>query len=521
MAKKIDNMDLWLGFRQSTEYTAVDEYPEMLIQATLTYFEDMAEEISVHHFTEWDATEVETFLTEMVEQAREEPDEESEAILTMTYAVIRAFLRYLANQGKLRLSVRQLSALLTRHERDAQLLDPDAVMIENADDGLPTGANIQTAGLPQWQARTAHDIDRYTQEWVAAYATDQTAWQQRPKGVERDFLETIVSVLTEQAYNQFRKTPKTWTKRVIGEVFAGEFVTNLVLSDQEYALVAPALSQWIDYVAQCGWLNAKRAASYQRYFMATAPKMVELAANPDNFNPAKMMAHQMQQRGIDPEDDQAVQAFVQEVNNNGGLDTLYQSGLAPDNRDGLSEFTPDEIQTMLVSDEVMDRLADLYDPDEDGDYLKFARVAGTGKLRWTKASAKRVHHKGVVLGLRLWLQRRKYQLIAGWDALTVIDNVSGFTDVIYAQNLQAPTDWTPAAWQDFGQWLRSGDQPAEMVSRVVTLLTKLTAMLVDEQTITSAQGNQLRRAICDEPASQQDNVISFKQARQRKERHWR
>ena len=60
---------------------------------------------------------------------------------------------------------------------------------------------------------------------------------------------------------------------------------------------------------------------------------------------------------------------------------------------------------------------------------------------------------------------------------------------------------------------------ADMTESAVTLLPQLVTMLIDEQTLTRDKGEQLIRAIQDDPAPQAGNVLSFKEAQKRKRRH--
>ena len=56
-----------------------------------------------------------------------------------------------------------------------------------------------------------------------------------------------------------------------------------------------------------------------------APEMIELSQDPEMWGPAKTMALAIQQRGVDPTDQRALDDFVAEINRQGGIDMLANS----------------------------------------------------------------------------------------------------------------------------------------------------------------------------------------------------
>jgi len=371
--------------------------------------------------------------------------------------------------------------------------------------------------LPAWQAGTARNIHNYTHRWLADYMASP-AWAKRPAGVTQDLLETVIGSLTERAYSEYRKTPKSWTKRAITGVMTGYLVSNTGLTDAEYDLVAPALNAWLAFVGATGELNAKRVSDYQRFITAAGPQMVAQAKDQGNFSPAKLVMNLADKQGVDLNDEAANRAFVEQLNAQGGIDALYDhledEATANDDWYSDEEATDDDgadlLATMLAHPDQLAEVAKLYDPDPQKTYLEMSH--GTS---WQRRTAMRVHELGVQAGVKFWLARQTYQLPADHEALDIIRSVSDFVDVIYAQHNQAPTDWSVPTMQAIGQWLRQTGKG----QAVEWLYANLLRMLGSDDTLTRQQAKQLPAAILGDPIPKvrpqkvQGHGLSPKQAR--------
>jgi len=285
---KVNEIDaLWPQFLTSEQYQAIDDIPASYVQMCVSQFGSMMTTMFSRTLSQWTVEDVQTLLVMLGNMAAKDPDPTAAGTLVDTYDSIQMFIEFAVVTRKTK---------ITRAEYDqlAMILNGiiDTIPDENqGQEDLFDGGQFDD-GLPQWQQRTADNISAYTDQWVSAYVAS-VDWKKRPKGVAEDFLRMVLDTLTERAYNDYRKTPKSWTKKAIVGVFSGYFVSNLTLEPEEYALVVPALCALLDFLGQNGWLNVKKVGTYQRYMMAAAPAMIERAKDPDNYGPAKLTCQQM------------------------------------------------------------------------------------------------------------------------------------------------------------------------------------------------------------------------------------
>lgn len=164
--------------------------------------------------------------------------------------------------------------------------------------------------LPEWQERTAVSIQSYTADWVSAYQRS-AAWQNRPEGVSEVFLTVVLNELVQRGYNYYRKTPKSWSKRVLTDILTTTIITKYEFSAEEYALLVPMLTSFLQFVADQGWLNAKRATDYQRYLQAGEADMIAGAKDyADNPDALAIINQKMVAAGIDSKDPDKKQTYL-------------------------------------------------------------------------------------------------------------------------------------------------------------------------------------------------------------------
>lgn len=516
MAKKAENT-LWSSFQASADYRDLAEFPDEMVQQMLAgYLSGIDDSGKTADFRQWTTQTMigalEDFTTVVVQQ--DAPG--TEEFFLVSYSIIKKFLHYLVGTGATKIQATALATALDQFEQEYQLSDVWLGSQPEAPVAMGDFDEQDDPSLPQWQEYTSRSIRRYTAKWVAAYLKSPGWRKDRNPGLTRDTLELAVEQLGEQAYDTYRKTPKSWTKKVLSSVLCGYFVSNLDLTAAEIGAVIPVIGHVMTFAAEQGWLNVNRAENYQRYLNDIAPKAVAQAQDPNNFGPAKQAIIQMRAEDIDTDDDAAVQAFMDKVNAQGGLDSAYEGGARlPDGTD----FTAEEFQALLDHDSLMADLAVNFDTDPQETYLTKDHVTEISGHRWRKADAREAHAFSVVCGLRLWLLRTQYPLEGAsseWQgAYKLMDTLTQLADMLYGQELVMLNDCPPVVWENFAKWIwHDGREPQQLVA----LLTALMHMFVDEGYLTAEEGKRNIAALQPVVNRKRGNVISMKAARKQRRR---
>ncbi len=449
-------------------------------------------------------------LTEITDTAESDPDNDASDILILTFDVVSAYLRCLVDNQIIKVNFDDLETDLInfeiRYDLQGPVLAPDLIL-------KPQATQATADDLPQWRDYVARDIKVYTNDWLQAYF-ESVAWQHKTTPISSDLLTFMVTTLTDKAYDNYRKTPKSWTKKAITGVLTGFFVSNADLTEAELQQVAPALTGFLEFVAEQGWLNAKRASDYQRFINAAALEMLTRAQDPQSAGPGKLIGAEMQKQGIDISDRDAVAKFIDQVNANGGIDSLYEDNQVFADDD---DEAPDDLTTLLNHPDQLASVAKLYDPDINQQYLKDAHHPVSAG--WRQAKAIETHTLAVETGLRLWIQRKAYAISIAWEAADLLAAVADFMDVLYAQNLVTPEQWSVSAFKEIGQWFRETQSDIDYRD-MQPVVAGISDILHQTGVLTKKQAGQLPAAfngdeipVIDKPKKVTGKVMSMKQAR--------
>ncbi|AKP67470.1 hypothetical protein [Companilactobacillus ginsenosidimutans] len=453
------------GFSKSEEFATLKGFPADFTNDTVNVFSQMMAEYGYKTLKSWNADVLSDILLALEETADKDDSDESNTILIFTYDVIRSFLQYAAANNYLGSTPQKLDEMLDDFEAESGLQGPP--MPFDLDKSEPVEMQDFDDGLPQWLEYVYNDIDAYTQKWADEYVKSPN-WKERQKGVTKDLVATSISILTDYAYGIYRKTPKTWTKTAIDGVLTTRFVSNANFSDEEYRLIGPALTGLLDFVADKGWLNKKRAENYTRWIDDAAVEMVELSKDPSNFGTSKLVANKMLEQGIDMTDQDAVDKFIDEINENGGIDSLKDDNFDPSELIDDEEDDDFDVNELIGNPELLANVAEMYDGDKKQKFLSNPRKDEWNSRKWDKNTAIDVHNQGVQFGLLLLLQADTYN----WTNPDAVKVVADIVDVLYAQNIETPQQWSTATWKEFGTWVRE-EQPAGEMDLLNDLLTML------------------------------------------------
>jgi len=325
----------WSDFQQADEYKACQDYSTQQVKATVVTFMQ-----SLHtSFKKLRLSDIKAMFEDLWGMTLMDDNSNALPFFKMTYQILVAFLQYLITNQTIKVSESELTAFLESFKEENGLFSDEYYGDDDWDwtDDFPDRDINQDVHLAEWQERTALDIQDYTNDWLTAYCQSK-AWQQRPDGVDQEFLTVVVNALVERGYDHYRKTPKSWTKAVLVAILATTMVDDFDFSETELQAIVPMLNQFLAFVASQGWLNAKRAANYQRYLQSGVAKMLaaaeKKAAGPD---PLDLVIDQMQREGIDIQDWDAVEAYFDRMKADGSYDQLLHDmyddddGTTPDN----------------------------------------------------------------------------------------------------------------------------------------------------------------------------------------------
>ncbi|MQS53461.1 hypothetical protein [Companilactobacillus mishanensis] len=491
--------DILIPFFDSAERKTLKDFPDDFIVESIVSLDQLMLDYGHEKLITWDKYIIMDVLNGLVEFADKDNDADSNTLLLTLYDVYRSFLKFAASNHKLGVNRDSLDDMLDIFEMNNGLQGGPIPFSLNQEEPIDDG-------LPQWLEYVHNDIMSYTHDWVSSYIASP-AWKKREKGVTENLVSVSMEVLTEDAYAIYRKTPKTWTKTAISGVLSTRFVSNIDFSEEEYEHVAPALSGLLDFVADNGWLNAKRSENFKRYIIASAPEMIELSKDPANFSPSKLIGKKMVEQGIDLKDENEVQNFMDELNANGGVDSLLDDNefdFDDDDDDDDEIETSEGIEEVLNNPEQLSRVAEVYDGDPEKMYLEAGHLDELGSVKWSRDTAMKVHNQGVQFALSIWLQRDKYKLIPGAYAADIIEVISDIVDTIYAQHLETPSQWTRSTWKEFGAWARA-NEPAQQIDLIEILFT----MLGDNGTFTNKKSKDLISEL-------RGNIISLDKVRKSK-----
>jgi hypothetical protein len=110
---------------------------------------------------------------------------------------------------------------------------------------------------------------------------------------------------------------------VMVEIFCSDWAPRKIVGDEKiFSLVPEVLEAWIRFVGKRRGLPEGRISEAVAAVDKYVDEMLDAAQDPEAWGPAKSLLQAMQERGIDFSNPAAVQAFVDEVNAEGGLASL-------------------------------------------------------------------------------------------------------------------------------------------------------------------------------------------------------
>jgi hypothetical protein len=166
------------------------------------------------------------------------------------------------------------------------------------------------------------------------FESDETIglWGVSREDNEDDAIEHLAHQILAFSQDYVLGTPLRFSP-VMVEIFCLDWAPRKIAIDGDgFTLLPDVLAAWIRFVGRRRGIPEEAIKEAVHAAYDYAPEMIELSQDPEEWGPAKTFALAIQQRGIDPTDQAALDDFVDEVNRNGGIDVLADSlveSLAP------------------------------------------------------------------------------------------------------------------------------------------------------------------------------------------------
>jgi len=164
--------------------------------------------------------------------------------------------------------------------------------------------------------------------------SDETVglWGLSDEDNEDDAVEHLAYQILAFSLDYVLGTPLRFSPFMV-EVFCLDWAPRKIAIDGDgFTLLPDVLAAWIRFVGRRRGIPEEAISDAVHAAYVYAPEMIELSQDPEEWGPAKTLALGVQQRGIDPTDQAALDDFIDEVNRNGGIDVLADSlveSLAP------------------------------------------------------------------------------------------------------------------------------------------------------------------------------------------------
>jgi hypothetical protein len=162
---------------------------------------------------------------------------------------------------------------------------------------------------------------------VQFFDSDEIAglWSSSEEDDEDETIEHLAHQILTFSLDYVLGTPLRFSP-VMVEIFCLDWAPAKIAIDGDgFTLLPDVLAAWVRFAGRRRGIPEEAIAEAVEAAYDCAPEMIELSQNPEMWGPAKTLSLGIQLRGIDPSDQSAVNDFVSEVNNKGGIDVLADS----------------------------------------------------------------------------------------------------------------------------------------------------------------------------------------------------
>jgi hypothetical protein len=164
----------------------------------------------------------------------------------------------------------------------------------------------QGVGLPEREEVEPEQRQRLLEEFLAS-----------PEGSRfrgSVYEEDVAAFAIDFGADYLDGRPLRWSPVVV-ELFMTDWLPRKVAHDQEFFAAVPhVLREWVRFAGRTRGIPTHAIELTVGSVTEWAEELVEAAADPAGWGPAKMLASAMREAGVDAQDEQAVQAFIDELN---------------------------------------------------------------------------------------------------------------------------------------------------------------------------------------------------------------
>ncbi|MFD1429313.1 hypothetical protein [Lacticaseibacillus mingshuiensis] len=528
MTSKNEVTPLLDAFMDSPEIEEIIAFPTEVIRKVAEGLGDVMEKAYHKPMQQWNADRIKGALAAIMPSDNATPDEEE--VFETHYSIWRALLVHLAYEGKIPLTPKTLQPVLDEYEWVNGLSDDDDAYDDDDDPMWDMDIN-EDPSLPEWRESVYDDIQGYVDDWLHAFFISP-AWRNHPKNgpeLEQDFLEDMIHEMVDEGYNEYRKTPKSWSKAVLQKIYI-RLGSTLNMSPGEWVFAVQDTKAFFTFLKQKNLLPAKRATDYLRYLEEASSALFdateagpETPADNDAVNQAVMQ--RLAAKGVDISDEGAIRMALQEMIKSGELNELLESMPVDQESDADDDGGDAALLASLDDPAQRDHLLDQADPDTKHTYLTTPHTPVLAGRKWQKKTATEVHRFAIETGIRLWMAGSQYTLPNGWLGGDVIGTVVNMMDMQYANFLLQPKEWTADPIYQMGRLMGQLD-PSEGAQDILTVISAMLAFLTARGVLSQTTGAALTGALRDgfsgkefaAPATKPGKVISFADAKKKKKK---
>lgn len=503
---------IWPGFSKSAAYAQLRQagQPAAYLRHTAELVNDMMDAAVGADPKQWQTDDISGMLLDFLEMAAADDDDDAQAIFEDTYALMKALLSYLADQGEIGASPQALALLFTRFEREI-----DAAFGAGQAPGFIDWADDpEVAGLPQWQENRALSLQEEFGEWFNGFVKLKGT-AELVKHLGEVGLARALQNFVERAYDGYRKTPRSWSKHVIDAVYHdAQYHQVSGLSSAQWPWLGKALVAFIDYGSKHGFVTKRYAAQVIPWLKSGCQQLIATGLPESSPLAAALQAvieAAVANGELDPHDPDAIAAFEATLQ-----DKLADFGMLDSKVLMIPELPhdPDELAALVKDVGLVAELVDAFDTDSD--FLDQHQKVVDGR-RWDRDAAVANHDQALEVGVKLWLLQRDYPVPKAAEIADIVSTVTAFADVMYAQHITTIGAWSPQAFASYRRWLL-GREDRETLALFVEIIRRTIALLYDEATFSKDRARKLQLAIGATPTVDGQGtgqVISLDQGKRR------
>lgn len=157
-----------------------------------------------------------------------------------------------------------------------------------------------------------------TEGWLKQFK--KSAYYKKLSKKEKEDSEFIIEVFTEWNYSYELRRPREWTQASLTYILLDPFTRKIAVESSFFKRVEPVLTQYFLFLNEIG--KIKNSKALIKALKEVAPVMIEEEQEGSNWGIGKELMASGKAMGVDMEDEEELQKFVQLLNQLNGHDNL-------------------------------------------------------------------------------------------------------------------------------------------------------------------------------------------------------